>query len=508
MIVAGSVLTMLLMGLAVDGFVNPAEEEEDDPTPEEGGQDGTAALFSEGNGLMDLLAEQEERHSSDAQAFRYIPLDEIDPDAEDGIDVASEATADAAWTEAEASLNPEIYLEIEATTFTESGEEIALVETFDTDTDTLVLEFDGLPEDAPEIDLRYDPDQDATTVFANGLPVTLVEGVDDMDPAHIRVLMDSSAPASTWNASPDVRILDTDGADLQALIDDLSTVVVESVGDGVPSDAVLDALMDELAADISSFGGVDEMLDARTSIDAAFGTGAEDAQTGSLNADLLVGGTGQDALFGDDGDDTLQAGDGNDELHGDTGDDSLAGEGGIDFLDGGDGNDTLDGGNDRDVLFGGDGDDVLQGGAGNDVLHGGMGADLLNGGAGNDTLDGVNGYGASDLDAADTLWGGDGDDRIILGQSDIANGGSGADTFSTGAYLETADVAGHVTDFNPSQDRIEIVFDPQVNPEPTLEVMDFSDGTGANIILNGEVILSVAGAQGLDPSAIALQAIA
>lgn len=318
----------------------------------------------------------------------------------------------------------------------------------------------------------------------------------------------------------DTTLADTDDGpqvlpQLDPLLDDaVDTVldpvvtVVDEVSDGVPLPDELTALLNDLMADMPDVGGTADMLDARADVDPAFGTGGEDAQTGTFNNDLVLGGDGQDALFGDEGDDTLQAGAGNDEVHGDIGDDALEGGAGIDFLDGGEGNDMLDGGADRDLLFGGDGDDVLYGGAAADFLQGGMGADMMNGGSGDDVLNGTFTHGAMDQDAGDTLWGGDGDDTLIMGQNDLAHGGDGADTFTSGEYIENADVAGHVADFNPIEDRIEVIFDPDVNPNPQVEVHDFADGSGADILLNGSVILSVSGAQGMDPGLIDLRAVA
>lgn len=96
----------------------------------------------------------------------------------------------------------------------------------------------------------------------------------------------------------------------------------------------------------------------------------------------------------------------------------------------------------------------------------------------------------------------------MIGHGDIATGGAGADVFTSGAYVETAEIAGTVNDFDPFQDRIEVIFDPDLTPNPMLEVQDFDDGSGADIILDGEVILSVIGAQGLDPNMIDLRAVA
>jgi Ca2+-binding RTX toxin-like protein len=141
------------------------------------------------------------------------------------------------------------------------------------------------------------------------------------------------------------------------------------------------------------------------------------------------------------------------------------------------------------------------------ALQGGLGADLMDGGAGDDVLDGTFGAtGGADADGTDTLIGGDGDDTLKLGAGDEATGGAGADTFTGGDYAEDAAAGTLIRDFDPSEDVIEILYDPEANGDPIVTVEDFADGTGANIVLNGDVILSVSGAQGLDPNAIALRA--
>ena len=639
MIVAGSVLALLLMGLAVDGFVNSADEEPDDTAPDEGAE--ADDLDDAGNGLMDLLDAGEEAEddalteTSQAQTTSealslvdaWAAAEAEEDDAEGSED---EALADSAWTQTEAADPAVDFVDIDAVAETENGEDVAYVEAFDLTTDTLVLEFDGSDDDAPEIDVTYDADEDASIVMANGIPVTMVDGADGMTPDHVRIVMggdesvlqpqvvptadvseeeeaatetaepltisppaeldpdlsdvvgpntlptaevsmkeDIAASDDTMGTpltlptadddttqtddpltqtvegpsvsqtaiiqTPDVPLEDTEEPvskvtdpidetltpepqtqimppDTASLLDPLDPVldetddVIETAEDLLPDDAAINAMLNQVTENLTGSGGINEMLDARTDVDDAFGTGGNDALTGSFNNEMLTGSDGQDALFGDEGNDTLIAGAGNDELHGGTGNDDLQGEAGVDFLDGGEGNDTLDGGGDRDLLFGGEGDDVLYGGAADDFLQGGLGADMLSGGSGDDTLDGVYGDGTTDRDDADTLWGGSGDDHIILGNGDMAHGGAGADTFTSGSWVETAEVAGHVADFDPTEDRIEVIFDPYESPDPTLEVQDFADGSGADIILNGEVILSVAGAQGLDPNMIDLQA--
>lgn len=80
------------------------------------------------------------------------------------------------------------------------------------------------------------------------------------------------------------------------------------------------------------------------------------------------------------------------------------------------------------VLIGGDGADKLRGGDGNDLLIGGKGADLLRGGSGNNILIGgegndtliAEGTANSENHSGDTLIGGAGADRFVLGaMSDV-----------------------------------------------------------------------------------------
>lgn len=639
MIVAGSVLAMLLMGFAVEGFVNSNDEDEDtsaDTEDDMTDQSGVASTV-----LSDLLFAGDDADSEDdeitlsdadrsAMALNYIPLDQIqlddeedasDPETEDfmlsddTLEDSAEVEADSEWAAIASGPAAAAYMDIEDLTGLEDGSEVSFVADFSTETDELVLEFDGTAEDMPDIEVDLDSEEGSAVVLANGIPVTLVEGATDLTAEHVRVLMSGEDIVDSPQVLPtavdavedgpqvqpngptsEARVEDgpqvqPDGPDLERALDDdpqvqpglnldgpaalpsapepletleiadkseetgpsvlptaetlifdlndeletqpedavdplleegVETVldpvetILDEVTDGVPLDADLTQILDALMADMPDLGGAGDMLDARGDIDPAFGTGGEDAQTGTFNDDLVLGADGQDALFGDEGDDTLQGGAGNDELHGDTGHDVLEGGAGIDFLDGGEGDDLLDGGADRDLLFGGDGDDVLNGGAAADFLQGGMGADMMNGGSGDDVLNGTftqgaNGtftHGAMDQDDADTLWGGDGDDTLIIGQNDMAHGGAGADTFTSGEYIENADVAGHVADFDPTEDRIEVIFDPDVNPNPQVEVQDFEDGSGADILLNGSVILSVSGAQGMDPGLIDLRAVA
>jgi hypothetical protein len=62
-----------------------------------------------------------------------------------------------------------------------------------------------------------------------------------------------------------------------------------------------------------------------------------------------------------------------------------------------------------------------------------------------------------------------------------------------------------VTDFNPEEDQIQVSVDLEASPDPDVSVIDFDDGTGASIMVDGTIVLQVTGAQGLDPSAILIR---
>ncbi|MEX3017684.1 calcium-binding protein [Gymnodinialimonas hymeniacidonis] len=506
MLVAGSVLALLLAGLTVDGLFNPETEDEENEAAD--GADSPEEASGGITTLDELLPNEEDAEDPSlqtrAETLGYTPLDDVDM-AEDS-EVESEVYESTPTPE---GAGANALLEVTETTVLDDGAEVPLVSDFLPGTDMLVMDFDGGEKDAPVITIDSDPETDDAVINANGQPVTIVQDAADMTEKDVLIQMsgveeDAVGLTDGLGLIPELPIdLPDDLGDIP-LIDPIVDVV-ETVTDGVPGAAVLEGIMDDLGSNLSDLGGTSDMLDARGDIDAAFGTGGEDALTGSFNDDVLSGGDGQDALFGDDGDDVLSGGGGNDELHGDFGDDDLHGGDGIDFLDGGEGDDALDGGAGRDALFGGDGNDALYGGSEDDVLHGGAGADTLNGGSGNDLLNGTFSHGTGDQDQGDVLLGGSGDDEIILGNGDIAQGGTGADTFVSGDHIVDDASAGTVSDFNPSEDRIEVIYDPDTTPNPIIEVQDFADGSGADIMLNGQVVLSVTGAQGLDPNVIDLR---
>ena len=147
-------------------------------------------------------------------------------------------------------------------------------------------------------------------------------------------------------------------------------------------------------------------------------------------------------------DNTLEGGEGDDTLEGSESDDTLEGRGDDDGLEGlihRGGDDTFDVRTDvrgnfesaNTLRTGGDGDDTLEGGMANNTLEGGAGDDTLRGFMGDDYL-----------------VGGEGDDVLAgMGSSDILTGGAGSDTF-----VQDFRDTGHdiITDFNPSEDTIEL----------------------------------------------------
>ncbi|WP_293452170.1 hypothetical protein [Planktotalea sp.] len=144
------------------------------------------------------------------------------------------------------------------------------------------------------------------------------------------------------------------------------------------------------------------------------------------------------------------------------------------------GNATISGSVQSDVINAGIGDDIVDGRLGDDTISGGTGSDNVSGSLGNDVLYGGEIDGDDDGEV-DTLNGGVGADRIYLGNTDIAEGGAGADTF---VRLSNMTSRALVTDFDRSEDVIVIEYEN--DPAPTVDtqtiasdgvILDLSDGS-------------------------------
>ena len=211
------------------------------------------------------------------------------------------------------------------------------------------------------------------------------------------------------------------------------------------------------------------------------GSNFDDILSGSRLTDVFIGGLGADVIDGRDGQDTAmyitstsavninlltninQGGDAQgDVLHniervvGSHFDDTLTGDAGVNYLEGGLGDDVIYGGDGNDYLYGelvsqigpftlngqanGPQADTLYGGNGNDTIvtavndagsraYGEAGGDVItvnhglaDGGEGNDALTGT-GMGFS-------LFGGAGNDSLVLQSGGFANGGEGDDLYT------------------------------------------------------------------------------
>lgn len=217
-----------------------------------------------------------------------------------------------------------------------------------------------------------------------------------------------------------------------------------------------------------------------------------DTLNGAAGNDNLFGGTGNDDLIGSLGNDTLDGGLGSDFLNGGVGNDiyiidsitdtiTEAANSGTDTVQsavtytlganlehlrltgtsningtgnslnnlvfGSRGNNTLNGRAGNDTLDGNFGNDILNGEDGNDTLQGGPGNDRLNGGSGRDILIGVwpDSPLPPGLGEIDTLTGGTGADRFVLGDTKkVYYSGQGKDDYAL------------ITDFDHRQDLIQL----------------------------------------------------
>jgi Ca2+-binding RTX toxin-like protein len=209
------------------------------------------------------------------------------------------------------------------------------------------------------------------------------------------------------------------------------------------------------------------------SLDADIIQGTDDGDIikGFPGNDILIGGNGYDEVFGDAGDDLIYAGStvcddtaGSAEssnfsqyanfLSGGEGDDILISSHLDDFLAGGPGNDLLRGYLGDDLLQGGDGKDELKGYHGNDSLFGGgdndtlrasRDSEVLNGGSGDDRLVGYNDFVHTNRINLDSLTGGHGADRFILGYSHQTY-------YQAGGFNDLA----IIEDFDVQQDTIQL----------------------------------------------------
>ncbi|SDE53116.1 Hemolysin-type calcium-binding repeat-containing protein [Paracoccus isoporae] len=194
----------------------------------------------------------------------------------------------------------------------------------------------------------------------------------------------------------------------------------------------------------NSTGEGEEYGEARTLLDMISGR----VTTGSSLASDSILTNGDHA--------SLPASQGGDELIGTNLADTIIGTGFSDYIEG----DPVGEAVGDDVLLGGGGDDWINAGAGNDAVSGDTGDDTIFGGAG-----------------ADTLLGGAGDDEIHIGALDHVDGGAGHDVL---ILDRTEEGVATISNFDASQDRIQITLDPEAHANA--ELTSLVDGSGHTII--------------------------
>jgi len=177
-------------------------------------------------------------------------------------------------------------------------------------------------------------------------------------------------------------------ADDDALTDGpVSDAAVDTIYGGVGNDQITSVNSPASRDVVYCEDGIDEVVaDSLDDVDNAcetviipvVGTAQDDTLKGTGSSDWISGMAGSDTIQGGLGDDTLSAAD--DEQ-------------------------TVGTSTDRDLVAGADGNDTISGGSGADDLRGGLGADFITDGP--ESGDAV----------TDTVYGGDGDDSILVASS-------------------------------------------------------------------------------------------
>lgn len=198
------------------------------------------------------------------------------------------------------------------------------------------------------------------------------------------------------------------------------------------------------------------------------GTDASEAIIGTNQDDRLFGGAGADSILGGAGDDRVFLGDGNDVTI------------------------ALDAQEDA-------GNDFIRGGAGADLIIDTLGSDTIFGDVGNDTIasiDGLTETGDVDDDtshAPDIIHGGYGEDLVIGDAGDTLTGGHDVDHFVVAAPSDDEYAPAVITDFDPANELLSIVFLDEVPTDPAVTLHhDFDQGL-VRALVEGEEVATLTG---------------
>lgn len=160
------------------------------------------------------------------------------------------------------------------------------------------------------------------------------------------------------------------------------------------------------------------------------------------------------------------------------------------------GNDKFDGGEGKDTLIGNGGNDILIGGNGDDTLYGAIGGNPFNN------------PNSEEKNQVDTLTGGAGKDKFILGEAFSYKGSINASEYYDDFNNTTAGTTNYalITDFNSSQDVIQLG-GTSVNYTLGSSPKDLPTGVGIYINKpNTEPDELIAIVQGVSPSSLSLTA--
>ncbi|QUJ77851.1 hypothetical protein KDD17_07930 [Sulfitobacter albidus] len=240
--------------------------------------------------------------------------------------------------------------------------------------------------------------------------------------------------------------------------------------------------------------------------DRISGEVGSDFLDGEAGDDVLNGRAGNDTIFGRDGDDVLQGEDGDDMLCSGDGDDIISGNRGFDFIEGQEGDDFVSGDYGADTLFGNEGNDTIVGGRGTDDVAGNQGDDLLFSGIINglplslDELEELRDGGSlEDLNGGieirddrfgGRMFGGGGDDDIVIGSGDTVMGGNGDDTFHILSEQTEENFGALINDFTDGEDAITVIVD-DIDADNDISVD--TDGEDALIRMGDQVLARITG---------------
>ncbi len=209
----------------------------------------------------------------------------------------------------------------------------------------------------------------------------------------------------------------------------------------------------------------------------------------------------------DNEDDVADLGDGKQVAFGESGNDQIAGGAGDDEIFLAFGNDKsfidedLDGLPD-DPVTAAMGDDFIRGGDGNDILIDGEGSNEIFGDLKSDFID-VTENDPSATDAADTAYGGFGADTLVGDDGDILYGGENEDSF----FVEldgSSDDPVTIGDYEAGEEITVMVPADTTVTEASATVNE--SGTGLDVTMDGDVILTVEGITDLDDLNLAFEA--